>query len=41
MAATEEERWHTLDDGTKLYTKTWKVCDDALSPADDHGLTGV
>jgi len=24
--ATTEEGWHTLEDGTKLYTKTWKVC---------------
>jgi len=22
---TTEEGWHTLDDGSKLYTKTWKV----------------
>ena len=22
---TTEEGWHTLDDGAKLYTKTWKV----------------
>lgn len=20
-----EENWHTLDDGEKIYTKTWKV----------------
>lgn len=29
MAAVEEG-WHTLPDGLKLYTKTWKVCHSHL-----------
>jgi len=25
MSVQTEEGWHTVEDGTKLYTKTWKV----------------
>ncbi|KAI9818339.1 MAG: hypothetical protein M1826_001401 [Phylliscum demangeonii] len=33
MAITTEEGWHTLDDGTKLYTQRWKPSGDSETRA--------
>ena len=32
MASTEQN-WHTLSDGAKVYTKTWKVSNGIISPS--------